>query len=595
MSPRLQPIAARPLSDEQRAALPSAERVKAQSGQLRGTLAQETAADTVTYGDAAVALLKFHGVYQQEDRDARRQARQSGGSRRPVMMIRTRVPGGVVSADAYLAHDRIASRFGDGRLRITTRQDFQTHFVLKADLRDVIREINDTLLTTLGGCGDQERNIMCCPLPREDALHGELREVLHGLVRGLTPTTTAYAEVWLDGERVADNEPELDELYGETYLPRKFKTALAVEGDNCVDVYSNDLGLVAHRAAGGGLAGFTLLVGGGLGRTHRKPETYPAVARPLAFVTPDQALDAARAVVSVQRDHGDRSNRRHARLKYLIAERGIEWFGARVQERLGFTLAPARPLRWDPVDDHLGWHPQGDGRLSLGLHVENGRIQDTAEQQLRTVLRRLVGELRPRVVLTPQQNLLLTNLGDQDRGRIEEILAVNAVRPLRALPLTVRNSMACPALPTCGLAVAEAERVAPALTRAIAAVVDELGLDTVPISWRMTGCPNACTRPYLGDVGIVGTTLGKYDVQLGGDTEGTRLNVIYASNVPLALLPDVLRAPLSDFAAGRGTHEGFGDFCHRVGVDELRRRHLGGDADRAATELSDRTPQLAGV
>ncbi len=552
--------------------LTKAESVKAASHQLRGDIAEELRNDAGEFTAPTESLLKFHGVYQQDDRDLRKQARKAGGSKHHMMMLRTRVPGGIVSAEAYLAHDDVAGRYANGTLRITTRQDFQLHGVLKGDLKATIRGINEALLTTLGGCGDQERNIMCCPLPRVDAFTGEINEALRGLVRNLTPTTQAYTEIWLDGVQMAGSEPEVDELYGPTYLPRKFKTAVAPEGDNCVDVYSNDLGLVAHRALGGGLAGFTVLVGGGLGRTHHKPDTFPLLASPMAFVTPDQAIPVARAVVAVQRDFGNRHDRKHARLKYVIHERGLDWFRDRVQERLDFTLADPRPLRWDTYDDHLGWHEQGDGLLAYGLFVENGRIQDTPELMLRTVLRRIVRELRPRVVLTAQQNLILSGIAPRDRGRLEEILAVAAVRPLGAIPLTVRNSMACPALPTCGQAVAEAERMAPDLVRSIHTVIAELGLEGEHISYRMTGCPNACVRPYLGDVGIVGTTLGKYDIHLGGDLEGTRLNSLYAENVQQEAIVLVLRGPLEAFATWRFPGERFGDFCNRIGVDTLRAR-----------------------
>lgn len=553
-------------------ALSKNEAIKAGSRQLRGTIAEELTNASPQFTDPAEALLKFHGIYQQDDRDARKAARQSGGGKQHILMVRTRIPGGIVPAEAYLAHDEIAGRYANGTLRITTRQDFQLHGVVKGNLKAAIRRINESLLTTLGGCGDQERNIMCCPLPRKDAFSGEITEALRGLVRNLTPTTQAYTEIWLDGIQMTGTEPEVDELYGPTYLPRKFKTAVAPEGDNCVDVYSNDLGFVAHRAPGGGLAGFTVLVGGGLGRTHHKPDTFPLLAKPMAFVTPDQAIPTARAVVAVQRDFGNRHDRKHARLKYLIHERGLDWFRARVQEQVSFTLGSPRPLRWDPYDDHLGWYEQADGFLAYGLFVENGRIQDTPDVALRTVLRRIVKELRPRVVLTPQQNLILSGIDRRDRGRLEELLAVNVVRPLKALPMTIRHSMACPALPTCGQAVAEAERVAPALIRQIDAVINDLGLRDERISYRMTGCPNACARPYLGDVGIVGTTLGKYDIHLGGDIEGTRLNALFAQNVPLERVPALLRSALEEFAVLRIDGETFGDFCHRVGVETLAAR-----------------------
>lgn len=553
------------------------ERIKEASRGLRGTIAGELVNDAPAFGEEAVQILKFHGIYQQDDRDRRKQARKLGLDRHYQMMIRTRIPGGRVSPEGYLAHDAIAERWGNGTLRVTTRQDFQLHGVLKADLRAAIREINSALMTTLGGCGDQERNVMCCPAPLGDRLRQELQDALAGVVRGLTPATRAYHEIWIDGELTysSDGRPaERDELYGTRYLPRKFKTAIAVEGDNCVDVYSNDMGLVAMRRPDGGLAGFDLLVGGGLGRTNNKPDTYPAVAQPLAFLQPEQVVEACRAVVAVQRDFGNRTDRRHARLKYVLADRGLPWFREQVQSRLGFRLADPRPLSWQPLDDHLGWHEQADGRYFYGLFVENGRIKDEDGMTLRTALRRLVEEHRPVLWLTPQQNVIIAGIDAAHRADVQELLASHGVLLSEQTSRAVRHSMACPAIPTCGLAVAEAERALPGLVRQLERVVDRLGLGSERISFRMTGCPNGCARPYLGDVGFVGTTLGKYDVFLGGDFLGTRLNAVFAHNVPLAEIPALLERPLSAFASERQDGEGFGDWCHRSGVEALQARFL---------------------
>jgi len=555
-------------------ALSKVERIKAASNHLRGQISEELAAASDAFSEDSAQVLKFHGVYQQDDRDRRKEARARGLDKHWMMMIRTRIPGGVVSPDGYLAHDRIAREWGNSTLRVTTRQDFQLHGVLKGDLKNSLKAINDALMTSLGGCGDQERNIMACPAPEGGRLREEVDVFLADLVRALTPSTGAYHEIWIDGELAAGGVPvgEDEPLYGETYLPRKFKTAIAIEGDNCVDVYSNDLGLIAMRAPGGGLAGVNLLVGGGLGRTANKPDTFPTVALPLAFVLPDQAVAAARAVVTVQRDFGDRVNRRHARLKYLIHDRGVDWFRERVQERVDFPLRPARPLTWSPVDDHLGWHPQPNGNLYYGLYIENGRIKDEGEFRLLTALRSLVQTYRPRLLLTAQQNLILADLPRSGRGAVEATLRKHGVPLSGEISNTLRHSMGCPAYPTCGLAVAESERALPALIRRIEGVVAELGLEDERISYRMTGCPNGCARPYLGDVGFVGTTLGKYDVFLGGDFDGTRLNTLFAPNVLLQEIPDLLRGPLAAFAAERSAGEGFGDWCQRHGVATLRER-----------------------
>jgi sulfite reductase (ferredoxin) len=548
------------------------ETIKANSEHLRGTIAEELAAETPAFSDESEQLLKFHGIYQQDDRDRRKEARAKGLDKHHQLMIRTRIPGGIVSADAYLAHDDISRRWGNGTLRVTTRQDFQLHGVLKGDLKKSIRAINETLLTSLGGCGDVERNIMCCPEPLADQFHLEVQCSIAGMVAELTPRTGAYHEIWLDGEVVESSEPEIEPLYGEQYLPRKFKTAVALEGDNCVDIYAHDLAIVAMRGVDDTLRGFNVLVGGGLGRTHNKPETFVAVALPLAFVQPDEIVDLANAVIAVQRDYGNRTNRRHARLKYTIADRGLDWFRAEVQSRLPFRLQPPEPLSWQPVDDHLGWHEHGEGQLYVGIYIENGRIADVGDVRSASGLRQIVQELRPQVRLTAQQNVILAGIKPAERLRVEALMASYGMPSVESIPRAIRHAMACPALPTCGLAVAEAERAMPGLVRQIAALLRELGLAEERISFRMSGCPNGCSRPYLGDVGFVGTTLGKYDVMLGGDFDGTRLNRLYAANVPLPEIPSLLRPLLEAFGSERGSDEGFGDWVDRSGFDTLRGR-----------------------
>jgi sulfite reductase (ferredoxin) len=571
------------------------EEIKAASRHLRGTIADELGNEQSGFGDESKQLVKFHGIYQQDDRDRRREARRLGLEKTYQMMLRTRIPGGIVSAAGYLAHDEVAGRWASGSLRITTRQDLQLYGVLKGDLGPAIRAINETLLTTLGGCGDQARNIMCCAAPVRDRFHAEVLASLAGLVHAFTPATRAYHEIWLDGELAASSQPEDEDepLYGEQYLPRKFKTTVALEGDNCVDVYANDLGLVALRDGGGGLGSFNILVGGGMGRHRGKPETFAAVAQPMARVAAGNVVEASRAVLTVQRDFGDRTDRRHARLKYLIADRGLAWFRDRVQERLDFPLDDPAPMIWPAVDDHLGWHEQQDGLLHLGVHVENGRIADTPELRLRSALRAVVEELRPQVRLTPQQNVILADVRPRDRERIDTLLREHGVPAAGEISATVRNAMACPAWPTCGLAVAEAERAMPALIREIAAMIDGLGLADERISYRMTGCPNGCARPYLGDVGLVGTTLGKYDLFLGGDAGGTRLNQLYAGNVPLQDVAGVLRGPLIAFRDERRLGESFGGWCHRRGVAALRDRF--GVPAPAVPELRSRLPMVEQV
>jgi sulfite reductase (ferredoxin) len=546
------------------------ESIKATSNHLRGLIEEELLEDTPAFGEDSEQLLKFHGIYQQDDRDRRKEARARGLAKHHQLMIRTRIPGGLVSPDAYIAHDDISGRWANGTLRVTTRQDFQLHGVLKGDIKKSIRAINDALLTTLGGCGDVERNIMCCPEPLAGDFHAEVQRAISAMVAELTPRTAAYHEIWLDGEVVKSSEPETEPLYKEQYLPRKFKTTVAIEGDNCVDVYAHDLAIVAMKRPDGSLRGFNVLVGGGLGRTHNKPETFVAVAVPLAFVEPEQIVDVAREVVGVQRDYGDRANRRHARLKYTIADRGLEWFRDEVQKRLDFTLQAPEPLAWKPVDDHLGWHEQGDGKLYVGIYIENGRIADVGDVRSRTGLRRIVEELRPQIRLTAQQNVILAGIDPAQRPRVEALMAEHGISPVESIPHAIRYAMACPAIPTCGLAVAEAERALPGLIRKLAALLDELGLEDERISFRMSGCPNGCSRPYLGDVGFVGTTLGKYDVMLGGDFDGTRLNRVFAPNVPITEIPSLLRPLFESYRSDRRPNEGFGNWTDRVGFEALR-------------------------
>jgi len=548
------------------------ESIKANSNHLRGLIKEELVEDTPAFGDDSEQLLKFHGIYQQDDRDRRKEARARGLDKHHQLMIRTRIPGGIVSPEAYLAHDDISRQWANGTLRVTTRQDFQLHGVLKGDLKKSIAAINEALLTTLGGCGDVERNIMCCPEPRSGRFHEQVHRSIATLVAALTPRTGAYHEIWLDGEVVDSTEPEVEPLYGEQYLPRKFKSTVALEGDNCVDVYAHDLALVALRGADDSIRGFTVLVGGGLGRTHHKPETFVAVAQPLAFVEPDQVVDTARAVVEVQRDHGDRTNRKHARLKYTIADRGLDWFRAEVQGRVSFPLQPPEALHWEPVDDHLGWQEQGDGKLYVGIYIENGRIADVGEVRSRTGLRKIIEELRPQVRLTAQQNVILAGIEPSQRPRVEQLMAEHGIAAVEAIPRAIRYAMACPAIPTCGLAVAEAERALPGLIRQLTALLDEIGLGEERISFRMSGCPNGCSRPYLGDVGFVGTTLGKYDVMLAGDFDGTRLNRLYAPNVPIAEIPALLRPIFLEFRSGHDAGQGFGNWVERVGFEALRER-----------------------
>src|SRR6266567_4216190 len=411
---------------DQRADVSAVEQIKQASRGLRGSLAPELAADTSHFEDEAAQLLKFHGVYQQDDRDARRQRGDAGLEPDYAFMVRCKVPGGVLTARQYLVLDELAGRYGNGTLRVTTRQDNQFHGVVKGDLKATIRALNDALVTTLGACGDVVRNVVSCPAPVTGGLREAVLQVARRLSDHLLPRTRAYHEIWLDGEPVAGGPPEPDPIYGTRYLPRKFKVAFAFPDDNCCDVHSNDLGfLVVTRAER--LAGFHVLVGGGMGRTHGKTDTYPRLADTLGFARMQEVVEVAEAVVKVQRDHGNRSDRRHARLKYLLDKQGLDWFRDQVEQQLGRPLAPAAPVEVSDIHDHLGWHEQGNGRSFLGVFVENGRIQDGADQRLRSALRRVVETVGGGVRFTPQQNLLLTDIPDRHRRLVDRILADHCV------------------------------------------------------------------------------------------------------------------------------------------------------------------------
>jgi len=549
------------------AALSKVEAIKEASMGLYGSLPDELRNDASHFSEEAVQLIKFHGSYQQDQRDLRRERKKAGLEPAYSFMIRSKLPGGVMGPEQYLVHDELADRHGDGTLRVTTRQGFQLYGVLKGNLRGTIHELNRALVTTLGACGDVERNVLSCPAPIPGGFRAEALDLARRLSDHLLPKTRAYHEIFVEGELVAGGPPEAveDPIYGKTYLPRKFKTAIAFPDDNCTDIFANDLGFLAIPEDGR-LVGFNVLVGGGMGSTHGKSETFPRLASVLGFATPEEVIDVATAVVIVQRDHGNRANRKRARLKYLIEDNGLEWFRARVEEQLGRPLTPPRDVEVTGVHDHLGWHEQGDGRWFYGLFIENGRISDEGGRRLRTGLRTIVETLRPDVHLTPQQNLLFANVAEADKAVVERILAEHGVHPER-LSEARRWSMACPALPTCPLALSESERVLPALVDQVEVMLSELGLQNERIVIRMTGCPNGCARPYTADLAFVGRNLGKYMVFVGGNPEGTRLNQELADLVPFEKIVELVRPLFVRWRDERLPAEGFGDFWTRVGLD----------------------------
>ncbi|HEY6539587.1 MAG TPA: NADPH-dependent assimilatory sulfite reductase hemoprotein subunit [Ktedonobacteraceae bacterium] len=549
------------------------ERIKVESRHLRGQIAEELAQeDTRRFSDPQVQVMKFHGIYQQENRDVRQERKAAGEEKAYQFMVRTRIPGGRITAEQYLVHDELADRYANGTLRITTRQGFQLHGVLKGVLAPTIKAVNEALLTTLAACGDVNRNVMACPAPVGDCAHRHIEDISQRIAQHLTPRSHAYHEIWIDGEQVKIDQPPAEEaepIYGPTYLPRKFKIGIAAPGDNCIDAYTQDIGLVPSLQDGH-IEGFTVLIGGGMGMTHNKADTYPRLATPLCFVTIDEVLPVVETLVKVQRDYGDRQNRKHARMKYVVEERGIAWFRNEVEQRLGYSLQDPHPITWHDAGDHLGWHRQDDGRWFVGIFVENGRIKDAGGVQMRTGLRHAIEQFRPDIRLTPQQNILLTNIDETQRTPLTALLASYGIPVDPAQIGTRRFAMACPALPTCGLALAEAERALPAIIDQIEEVLQALDMSGVPLSIRMTGCPNGCARPYMGDIGFVGRTKDVYNIYIGGDMLNTRMNTLYASSVHVKDLAATLRPLLVLWKEKRLAEESFGDFCSRVGLEHLQ-------------------------
>jgi sulfite reductase beta subunit-like hemoprotein len=529
---------------------------------LRGTIEETLASGATHFDHDDIQLLKFHGTYQQDSRDQRRGRESAGEEKAYSFMVRVAIPAGAITGEQYLALEQIADRHADGTLRVTTRQGFQFHGVLKGNLKDTIAGINRDLLTTISACGDVQRNVMGCSAPLADADHAAVREVAEALAKELRPSSRAYHEIWLDGEKQVSSEQE-EPFYGDRYLPRKFKTAVGLSVDNCVDIYSQDVGLLAI-VADGRIRGFNLLVGGGLGMTHNKADTTARLAQPLGFVPTAHGVEAVRIVAEIFRDHGNRSDRRHARLKYLLAEWGIDRFREEFQQRASFPLGPYVSHPSLPFHDHLGRHRQSDGRFFYGVFIQSGRITDTPGHLLKTALHQIVTRFRPGIRLTGQQNLLLTDLDARSVDVVETLLRLHGVTPALELSAARRFSLACPALPTCGLAVAESERAIPGILDLFEAELDGLGLRDAPLTIRMTGCPNGCARPYTADLAFVGRSLNLYNVYVGGSLAGDRLVDLYRADVPMAELLPAVRPLLVRWAAERFDGEGLGDFYQRI-------------------------------
>ena len=553
------------------------EEIKLASNHLRGDLPTELVNGEPGFGHDSIVLLKFHGIYQQDDRDVRR---ARAAKRLPLdysCMVRAAVPGGVISSEQWLALDRI-SELADGTLRLTTRQGVQFHVVVKDSLHQLVHDINGALLSTLAACGDVVRNIMASPFP--DGRQAIIQPIVQQLVQRFRPQTTSYWELWVDGEKAVTAEPTdvgevggvVEPVYGDTYLPRKFKIGVAWPGDNSIDVYTQDVGIVPTLSEGtnGDLTGFVVLAGGGLGMNHaREDDTYPRLASVLGWVRPDQLIDVVEAVVTTQRDHGNRDDRHRARLKYLVDARGVDWLKAEVEQRCGATLLPAPELASWGADDYHEWIQAGSN-YTYGLPVPSGRVGDREGNTLRSALRELAGSgLVERFIVTPRQDLLISGVAESDRTKVEAVLRSHGVPLAADVTALARLSIACPALPTCGQALGEAERVLPHFVELLDKTLVDAEVGGSAIRMNMTGCPNGCARPYTAEIGIVGRTKTNYDVYVGGAVGGERLAERLRADVALDDIPALLSPLFAGYGSNGQVGESFGDYCARIGIEQL--------------------------
>jgi len=550
------------------------------SGTIRETLANATA-DRFSGDDEQ--FIKFHGIYQQDDRDKRKTGKEYS------VMVRTRQTGGIVPAGQYLVYDELSGRFANGTLRITSRQTFQFHGVLQRGIGPLIKSINEALSSTIATCGDVNRNVTAPAAPVTDAVTRAVEEDALGVTTVLLPRATSYHSIWVDGvqldlglgeivarakgdqanpympppaEEDAAGAP-VDPLYGKTYLPRKFKTGFAIPPNNDTDIFTNDMGFVAV-VEGGKLVGYNLLVGGGLGSSHGNKLTYPRLADVIGFVTREQVNAVAVAVVSIHRDWGDRTDRRHARIKYVLQEKGVEWFRAELAQRLGAPLPAAKPFLFAGQGDPFGWFRQSEGTWYLGLFIETGRVKDAGDYRLKTALAVIARRFGPTFRLTASQNLILSDIRESDKAAVEQVLRDHGCDIVFKPGLVKGRGMACPALPTCGLALAESERVFPQLIDRIEAAQAAAGIGAEELVVRMTGCPNGCARPYSAEIGIIGKAPGKYNVLLGGNRQGTRLARNWRESVPLDEIPVALGQLFQRYAKERSAEQSFGDWSDRA-------------------------------
>jgi sulfite reductase (NADPH) hemoprotein beta-component len=540
------------------------ETLKANSDQLRGTIAAGLDAElTAAVPGNDIKLMKFHGIYQQDDRDIRDERRRQKLEPAYRFMARVRLPGGVLSPEQWLKLDELGRAYGGESLRLTTRQTFQFHYIHKQNLRPLIQGMHEVLLDTKAACGDDSRGVMASINPQLSALHAEVHALAKKASDHAIPKTGAYKEIWYGEERTPVSGPE-EPLYGKTYMPRKFKIGFVVPPINDIDVYAQDLGFIAI-VDNGKLVGFNIAIGGGMGRTDQAPQTYPRLASVIGFVPADKVLETCDAVMAVQRDYGDRLDRGRARFKYTVDDKGLDWIAAEIENRLGFALEPARPYSFTSNGDPIGWTTGEDGREHCTLFIQNGRVSNFPHRALLDGLRAVARIHKGMFRVTPNQNLIIADVAPENRPEIERLLQEYKLDALQAGSGLRLNSMACVALPTCGLAMAESERYLPDLVTRIEAILAEHGLIDEPITIRMTGCPNGCSRPYIAEIALTGRAPGKYNLYLGGGFHGQRLNKMALENVGEKAILDLLSKVIAHFARERLPGEHFGDFAIRAG------------------------------
>jgi len=543
------------------------ERIKEESNYLRGTL-KESMLEPLSAGisDDDNRLMKFHGSYLQDDRDLRNERQKQKLEPAYQFMLRVRMPGGVATPDQWLVMDELADKYGNGTLKLTTRQTFQMHGILKWNMKKTIQAIHASLLDTIAACGDVNRNVMCNPNPYKSDVHLEVYEWAKKLSNDLLPRTRAYHELWLDEEKVASTpDVEVEPMYGPLYLPRKFKIGIAVPPSNDIDVYSQDLGLIAI-VEDGKLIGFNVAIGGGMGMTHGDKATYPQLAKVIGFCKPEQIYDVAEKTITIQRDYGNRSVRKNARFKYTVDRLGLETVKEELENRLGWKLEEAKPFHFDSNGDRYGWEKGLNGKWHFTLFVQGGRVADYDGYKLKTGLREIAKIHKGDIRLTANQNLIIANVSAQKKKKITELIDQYGLTDGAHYTALRRSSMSCVALPTCGLAMAEAERYLPQLIEKVEEIIDENGLREEEITIRMTGCPNGCARPALGEIAFIGKSVGKYNMYLGAAFDGSRLNKMYRENIGEEEILSELRVLLSRYAKEREDGEHFGDFVIRAGI-----------------------------